>query len=333
MARQCDLAIVSASTHPFSRWDQQRRTEDSAGRYSGLEGILQDVIREILIDGLHIHVSITDEARRIAAMNQVRAFLPHILALLANSPFWMGHSTGYQSFRTMVWAPFPLAGVPDAFASVEEYRAFHTLLESTGALSTPRRIWWDVRAHAVFPTLEFRIADMPASHADTVAIAAFIQALCRALLERHDRGDPLPSVPTPIVNENKWRAARYGLCGTLIDYARGEAVPTREALAEAFDLVAESMDLLGTTDQLAHLHGMLEPEYRTGAERQLEAFERRGDLLDVVALLRRETVRGIALADALPLAALPDGTPTGVYCPLALPVLNSRAFVESDEQG
>jgi glutamate---cysteine ligase / carboxylate-amine ligase len=190
-----------------------------------------------------------------------------------------------------------------------------------------------VRVHAVFPTLEFRVADMPATHADMVAIAAFIQALCRALLERHDRGDPLPSVPTPIVNENKWRAARYGLRGTLIDYARGVAVPTREVLAEAFDLVAESMDVLGTTDQLAHLRGMLEPEYRTGAERQLEAFERRGDLGDVVALLRRETVRGIALADALPLAALPDGTPTGVYCPLPLSVRISRTFVESDEQG
>ena len=312
MARQCNLAIISASTHPFSQWDDQHRSDDSAGRYSALEGILQDVIREILIYGLHVHVGIADEGRRIAVMNQARAYLPHILALSANSPFWMGHRTGYQSFRTMVWAPFPLAGVPDAFAGIEAYRAFHALLERTGALAKPRRIWWDVRAHAVFPTLEFRVADMPATHADMVAITAFIQALCRTLLERIDRGDPLPSVPTPIINENKWRAARYGLRGTLIDFARGEAVPTIDALAEAFDLVAESMDALDTTEQLAHLRGMLEPDYRTGAERQLKAFERRSDLHDVVALLLHETLRGIPLADTLPLAALAEGTPVSV---------------------
>src|SRR5262245_38531546 len=194
MAQKSHLAIVSAGAHPFSRWEQQQRSTDPAGRYAGLEDILQDVARSILIYGLHVHVGIASDSRRVAVMNQARAFLPHILALSVNSPFWQGRPTGYQSFRTIVWAPFPLANIPDPFPSIDDYHAFRDLLEATGALTPPRRIWWDIRVHHQLPTLEFRVADMPITHADTMAIVAFIQALTKTLLDRLDRGDPLPAV-------------------------------------------------------------------------------------------------------------------------------------------
>jgi carboxylate-amine ligase len=306
LAEDCGLALVSASTHPFSHWDEQRRTADTAGRYAGLEDVLQDVIREILIYGLHVHIGIADAERRLAVMNQARTYLPHILALTTNSPLWQGRPTGYQSFRTMVWAPFPVANVPDAYPTLRAYRDFHDLLVATGALRPPRRIWWDLRLHDTLPTLEFRIADMPANHADMVAVVAFIQALCKTFLDKLDQEGESAVVPTPVIAENKWRAARYGLGGTMIDYDWRREVTTRDAVEEALGRCAPAFEALGTTTYLAHLRSMLDPSYRTGAERQLAAYAHRSDSHEVVSMIIEETRRDVDPAMALPLAPIND---------------------------
>jgi carboxylate-amine ligase len=304
MAHESHLAIVATSTHPKSRWDRQRRTSGSLDpnhRYEMLEDELQDVVRTLTFCGLHVHVEIKDRALRIAVMNQVRAFLPLILALSVNSPFWQGRPTGYQSYRTMVWAPYPLANVPDPFESLQDYEDFYSLLQRTESLAKSRKIWWDVRPHPDYKTLEFRIADMPLNHADTMAIVAFIQALVQTIIERTTRSDPLPIVPTRIINENKWRVARWGLRGKLIEYPGRGDVPTRDLLAEALELIRDAAQELGADREMAHLHSMLQPGYLTGAERQYAAYKEHRGLNDVVDLLVAETMRDIDPGAALPL--------------------------------
>jgi glutamate---cysteine ligase / carboxylate-amine ligase len=333
LARRGRLAVLSSGTHPFSRWDEQQMWEGR--RYAVLRETLEDVARSILIYGLHVHAQIEDEARRIAAMNQARTYLPYILALSVNSPFWQGRLTGYQSFRTIVWAPFPFSGIPDPFPTLDDYREFVELMRRLGALGRVRlpngeemddirRIWWDIRAHSTLPTLEFRIADMPATHADMIALVAFIQALVGTILTRLESGDPLPVLPTPVIAENRWRAARFGLRGTMIDYPRQREAPTVELIGEALDLLRDAADALGTSEQMAYLRRMLEPEYQTGAERQIAAYDKRQSLLDVARALAEQTRQGIDPRAAMPLrrpwpfgrrerrpVPTPAGVPTG----------------------
>jgi glutamate---cysteine ligase / carboxylate-amine ligase len=308
LARRSGLAILSAGTHPRSRWEVQQRSDDDQGRYATLEDLLQDVARSITIFGLHVHVGIADPAARLAVLNQARGFLPYILALSVNSPFWRGRRTGFHSFRTVVWAPFPMANMPEAFASLEEYEAFLGVMERADALSENRRLWWDIRPHHTLPTLEFRIADMPANLEDTLAIVAYIQALCQTILERTERGEPLPVAPTLVINENKWRAARYGLRGTMIDctrepeLARQQPTPTVQLIRETLDLIGPAAEALGALRELSHLHQMVSDGFQTGAEKQLIAFERRFSLDDVLKCIEGETRAGISPPDALPLA-------------------------------
>jgi carboxylate-amine ligase len=302
LAEASGLAIVSAGTHPTSRWDRQMIT--AGDRYQRLKDLLQEIVYTILIYGLHIHVGIDDEAQRVEVMNQARTYLPYILALSTNSPFWMGRHTGYQSFRTMVWAPFPLSGIPDPFQTVEEYRRFRAVFNEVISLNGTRRMWWDIRSHHTHPTLEFRVADMPMSHREMLAIVAFVQALCQTILWRIERGQPLPTLPTPIISENRWRAARWGLHCNLVEYLPdrempAREVPARELIGQAIDLVADAADALGTADELAYLRRMLEPTYASGAERQLAAYKRRGNLKDAVRLLIRETREGIDMNSAM----------------------------------
>lgn len=313
LAKKAGVELISAGTHPSSAWRRQLVTRDPAGRYKQVEETLQDVGRTLTIFGLHVHIGIAEQAddnRRIGAFNQVRAFLPHILALSLNSPFWLGQDTGFHSYRTAVWAPFPLANVPDPFASGAEYHAFRDLLERGGALRDPRRIWWDVRPHHTLPTLEFRIADMPATHQETLALVAFTQALVKTALDRFDAGEPLPTVATPLINENKWRVARYGLRGTMIDYETGDEAPVLQMLARACDLVSPSADQLGTSAYLNELGARIRARaadgsrgadetnrggggYRSGAERQCDVYARERSAKGVARFLVDETMRGV----------------------------------------
>jgi carboxylate-amine ligase len=305
LAQASGLAIISAGTHPTSRWERQMVSHGE--RYQRLKDLLQDIVYTILIYGLHIHVGIKDEARRVAVMNQARTYLPYILALSANSPFWMGRHTGYQSYRTMVWAPFPLSGIPDAFATVEEYRRFRSLFHEVISLHGTRRMWWDIRAHHTHPTVEFRIADMPMNHREMIALVAFVQALCQTILWRTEQGRPLPVLPTMIISENRWRAARWGLRGNLVEYVPerekpAREVPAAELIGQALDVVGEAAAALGTSQEIASLREMLDPAYAGGAERQVAVRKERGSLKDVVRLLVRETGAGIDLSAAMPIA-------------------------------
>ena len=305
MGKEHGLALIAAGTHPTGKWYHQHRTRDR--RYGNLEEALQDVARSILIYGLHVHVNITDREQRIAVMNQARTYLPHILAISANSPFWMGRYTGFMAYRPMIWAPFPVSGVPDPFASDAEFIRFQTLFRAVNSLGETRRIWWDIRPHDLHPTLEFRIADMPMNHADMVAIVAFIQALVKTLLDRTAAGQPLPIYPTPYINENRWRAAFGGIHGTFIDFARECEIPTPDALNAAFDLVNDAALELGSAREMQHLRGMLEPGYLCGAERQIAAFQEHRNPTDASRLLMEETLRDIDLTQTLPLAPAEDG--------------------------
>ncbi len=309
LAEAQQLQIISAGTHPNGRWYHQHRTIDTAreDRYAQLEDILQEVARSILIFGLHVHINVDDREERIQIFNQARAFLPYILALSVNSPFWMGHLTGYQSYRTMVWAPFPMAGIPDAFESLQAYEDFVGLWKRVRSLEEPRRIWWDIRPHFKHPTVEFRIADMPLNHTDMVAIAAFCQALVRTISERTRAGHPLPIIPTPYIMENRWRAARFGPRGMLIDLLDGLAaareLPAAVVIGRALDLVSDAAASFGTTAAIDHLRRRLQPEVLTGAERQIEAYMKHLEIRDVTAMLADETLRGIDRGLAWPLNA------------------------------
>lgn len=300
LARQAGMTLISAGTHPADRWTDQKRSQTDP-RYGELEDTLQDVARSILIYGLHVHVNVEDEDRRVLVMNQARTFIPYILALSANSPFWMGRLTGYQSYRTMVWAPFPFAGIPDPFPSGAAYREFRRFFLEVGALREPRRIWWDIRPHHTLPTVEFRIADMPLHFEDMIALAAFIQAIVKTILDRMAAGEPLTVAPTAYVAENRWRAARYGLRGELIDYDRRRTAPATALIGAALDLVSDAAAQLGTSAQIDHLRAMLEPGHQTGAERQIAAYRRRHRVKDVTRLLIEETAWGIDPAQAWPL--------------------------------
>lgn len=300
MAKNNKLAIIAAGTHPTSPWYHQKR---SAGdRYKELEEKIQEVARSILIWGLHVHVDIPDLALRVKVMNYARTYLPHILALSANSPFWLGRYTGYMSYRTIVWAGFPFAGTPDAFATVEDYQDFYALLQETNTVGKIRRLWWDLRPHHTLPTLEFRVADMPMNHADTMAIIAFIQALVKTIMWRIDRGETMPILTTTQVEENRFRAARWGSRGKFIDYARRCEVPAIEALAEAVEMIAPAAIALGAEHELKQLRTMTTPGFRSGSERQIDAFMRHQDPCDVNRLLMHETLRDIDPRMAMPLA-------------------------------
>ncbi|TME13241.1 MAG: carboxylate-amine ligase, partial [Chloroflexi bacterium] len=175
------LRIACAGTHPFSRWYEQQITENE--RYKMLEEELQDVVRSLLIFGLHVHVCVPDQEIRIDVLNEARYFLPHLLALSTSSPFWMGRNTGLKSYRSVIWARFPRTGIPPDFSSFDEYENYVQLLVKTGSIDDGKKIWWDLRAHPSFPTIEFRVCDMPTRLEETVCLAALTQAICAKLLK------------------------------------------------------------------------------------------------------------------------------------------------------
>lgn len=295
LAEELGLRLLSAGTHPSDDWQDQDRTDHP--RYEELDEQLQEVARSILIFGLHVHVGIANRDHLIEIMNQARNYIPHVLALSANSPFWQGRYTGYKSFRTTVWQRFPRSGLPEIFPSYAEFERFVNTLVATNCIDDGKKIWWDLRPHPFHPTLEFRVCDMPATFEDTIALAALFQALVARLdwMRAHNRS--LRLYPIALLNENKWRAARYGLDGKLIDFPNQREVPTREAIHELLDFVEEVSDDLGSRHEMNHLHQLLESKEGTGADRQLAIYEQTGDVGSVTRWLTRATMQGIAPED------------------------------------
>ena len=286
------LRLACAGTHPFSRWHEQQITEHE--RYRILEEELQDVVRSLLIFGLHVHVCIPDAERRIDVMNEARYFLPHLLALSTSSPFWLGRNTGLKSYRSVVWARFPRTGIPPDFSSYDEYENYVELLIKTGSIDDGKKIWWDLRAHPHFPTIEFRCCDQPTRLEETICLVALTQAICAKLLWLRTRNLGFRKYLPALIGENKWRAMRYGLDGKLIDFGKQAEVPMRDLALELLEFVDDVVDDLGSRDAVEYVHTLL--AHGTSADRQLATFARTGDVVPVVEQLAEETLAGIAVA-------------------------------------
>jgi len=288
LAGQNGLLLAAGSTHPFADWKVQEIYPDE--RYHRVLEELQMVARANLVFGLHVHVGIEDRNTSIHIMNSMRYFLPHILALSANSPFWEGQPTGFKSYRSKVFERFPRTGIPDVFANWADYETFVNLLVKTGCIDNGKKIWWDIRPHPNFNTLEVRVCDIPMRVDETMAIAALIQATVAMLYKLHASNQSYRIYGRALLMENKFRAARYGLDGKLIDFGKEEEVPLRALMLEYLDLIDDVVDELGSREEINYIHEML--KMGTGADRQLKVYEETGDLKKVVDYMVVETCAG-----------------------------------------
>jgi carboxylate-amine ligase len=290
MAEASGARIVAAGTHPISHWKDQQITDRV--RYKDIVNELEDLARANLIFGLHVHVGVEDREMQIQIMNGVRAFLPHLLALSVNSPFWCGRRTGVKSVRSTIFKRFPRTQIPDFIYSWDDYCKYVDLLVRTNSIDDGKKIWWDIRPHAYFKTLEFRICDIPCRADETIAIAALIQALVAKLYRLADAHLYYRAPQRDIIMENKFRALKKGLDGTLIDFALEKEAPTRQLIVDVVDFVDDVVDELGTRNEMVYLKSWARSG-DTGADRQVRAFDACHDLRGVVDLLVDETKRGL----------------------------------------
>ena len=278
IAGDLGLWVAAAGTHPFSHWESQLITDHI--RYSEIVNELQEAARSNLIFGLHVHVGMETREMAIHIANSARYFLPHVYALSTNSPFWEGRQTGYKSFRTKVFDKFPRTGIPDFFESIEAYDNYVKLLIKTNCIDNAKKIWWDLRVHPFFNTVEFRICDVPLTIDETIAIAALFQAICAKLYKLRSQNLNFMMYERILINENKWRAGRYGIDGTMIDFGKQTEVNTRVLIYELLEFVDDVVDQLGSRNAISYVHKML--EQGTGADRQLAVFNKDKNLVDVV---------------------------------------------------
>ena len=290
LARGSGLRLAAAGTHPFADWRTQEIYPDQ--RYLDIVEDMKIVARANLIFGLHVHVGVEDRETAIHLMNAARYFLPHILALSTNSPFWQGMDTGLKSYRCKVFDKFPRTNIPDYFPSWGEYESFVNLLVRTNCIDNAKKIWWDIRPHPHFETLEFRICDIPMRADETLAIAALIQATVAKLYKLHAANQGFRLYRRALIMENKWRAVRYGLDGKIIDFGKKIEVPVRDLIYEYLHLIDDVVDDLGSRQEINYVHKIL--EMGTGADRQLRVFQETGDLKKVVDYMIAETESGIA---------------------------------------
>src|SRR5436309_11553014 len=255
VAAQHGLVIASAGTHPFSHWMDQLIT--ASERYVTVVNDMQQVARVCLTFGLHVHVGIPDREEAIDIMNQARYFLPHLYALSVNSPFWLGQNTGLKAYRQMIFERFPRTGIPDAFESLGEYEDYLKLLVSTNCIDNAKKIWWDIRLHPFFNTIEFRICDAQSRVDDTIALAALMQAIVFKLHKLLRQNVSFRIYRRRLIDENRWRASRYGLDGKLIDFGRKCEMDERELLHEMLEFIAMEVDELGNHAELAHIERII----------------------------------------------------------------------------
>jgi carboxylate-amine ligase len=303
-AERVGLAVAAAGTHPFSHWKDQILSPGV--RYDSIVEELQQLARSLLIFGLHVHVAVPDNQTAIDLMNAARYFLPHLLALSTSSPFWMGRDTGLKSYRTTIFRRFPRTGVPDHFSSWSEYENYIKLLVELHCIDDARKIWWDVRPHPMFGTLEFRVCDVTTRPEAAVMIAALTQAIIVKLHKLYTRNLGFRLYRKALIEENKWRAARWGIDGKLIDFGKRAEVPMRDLALELLEFVDDVVDDLGSRDAVNHVHQILADG--SGADRQLKVYRQTGDMRRVVEFLIHETMRGVPYAEALGLPST-DMTP------------------------
>jgi len=289
IAEDLDLWVGASGTHPFSHWESQMITEHV--RYNEIVNELQEAARSNLIFGLHVHVGMETREMAIHIANSARYFLPHIYALSTNSPFWEGRKTGYKSFRTKVFDKFPRTGIPDFFESIEAYDNYVKLLIKTNCIDNAKKIWWDLRVHPFFNTVEFRVCDIPMTVQETITIAALFQAICAKLYKLRIQNLNFIIYPRNLVNENKWRASRYGIEGSMIDFGKESEVNTRVLIYELLDFVSDVVPHLGSQHYISHVHKIL--EQGTGADRQLKVYEETGSLPSVVKHIHENFLAGL----------------------------------------
>jgi carboxylate-amine ligase len=289
LARENGLRLASAATHPFGDWRLQEVTPDA--RYKNIVEDMQLVARANLIFGLHVHVGIEDRETAIHMMNHARYFVPHLLALSTNSPFWLGMNTGLKSYRCKVFDKFPRTNMPDFFPSWGEYENYVKLLIKTHSIDNAKKIWWDIRPHPFFPTLEFRVCDIPMRVDETLALAALIQATVAKLYKLHCSNQGFRLYRRSLLMENKWRAARYGIEGKLIDFGKQEEVPERELIEEYLAFVDDVLDELDSRQEVEYIREIM--KHGTGADRQLQVYRETGDMKAVVDYIIEETEAGL----------------------------------------
>src|ERR1700744_2530949 len=289
IADSLGLRIGASGPPPFSLWEKQLITDHP--RYSEIVNEMQEAARSNLIFGLHVHVGMESREMALHIANSASYFLPHIYALSTNSPFWEGRQTGYKSFRTKVFDKFPRTGIPEYFDSIEAYDNFVKLLVKTNCIDNGKKIWWDLRVHPFFNTVEFRICDVPMTVDETVCIAALFQAVCAKIYKLRLQNMNYIQYSRALINENKWRASRYGIDGHLIDFGKEEEVNTRVLIHELLDFIDDVVDPLGSRQAAHYAEKILATG--TGADRQLKVYEETGSLLKVMDYIRDQFLVGI----------------------------------------
>ncbi|MCB0740688.1 MAG: carboxylate-amine ligase [Chitinophagaceae bacterium] len=288
IANDMGLTVGASGTHPFSHWQSQLITDHA--RYSEIVNELQEAARSNLIFGLHVHVGMENRELANHIANSTRYFLPHVFALSTNSPFWEGRQTGYKSFRTKVFDKFPRTGIPGIFESIEDYDNYVKLLIKTNCIDNAKKIWWDLRVHPFFNTVEFRICDVPMTIDETITIAAIFQAICARIYMLRSKNLNFIQYSRALINENKWRASRYGIDGYLIDFGKQEEVNTRALIYELLDFLDPVLDHLGSREQVLHAINILKTG--TGADRQLAKYEETKNLKDVTSFIESQFIAG-----------------------------------------
>ena len=288
LADEKGVRVAAASTHPISSWEQQEANKGE--RYTELATSMAQLARRMLIFGMHVHVGIEDRETMIDVMNQARYFIPHLLALSTSSPFWQGQDTGLKSYRTVIFESLPRTGLPPSLKSWADYQGFIDTLVTTNCIDEPTKIWWDIRPHPKFPTLEFRVCDICTTVDEAVCIAALVQAIVAKLIKLRMNNQSWRPYRHHLITENKWRAVRYGTDGQLIDFGKQEEVPFRFLAQELLELVDDVVDELGSRREVEYVEKILKDG--TSADRQREVFRKTGSLEAVVDHLVEETKAG-----------------------------------------
>ena len=262
-------AIIASSTHPFARWVDQQPTEKT--RYIRLAEDYQQVARQLVICGMHVHVGIDDPHLRIDLMNQARYILPHLLALSTSSPFWDSALTGLMAYRLVIFQNLPRTGMPEEFESWGEYQRYVDILVDAGLIEDSTKLWWDIRPSGRYPTLEMRVSDVCTRLDDAMTIAAIYQSFLAYLFRLRRNNQRWRNYPSSVIEENVWRAQRYGSDGSLVDFGKGTLVPMTQLVDEIIELLAQDAVELDVREEVRHAREIV--ANGTSAHRQIATYE------------------------------------------------------------
>ena len=289
LAKKHNLRVSGGGTHPFSDWKLQNIT--TKDRYDIIVNDMGDVARSNLIFGLHVHVGVPNREEGIRIQNIARYFLPHIYALSTSSPFWEGRNTGFKSFRQKIFAKFPRTGIPSHFNSWADFEQYVNILIKTGTIDNAKKIWWDLRVHPIYPTIEFRICDMPLRIEETLCLAAIMQCIIAKIYKLHQQNISFRNYRRILINENKWRTSRYGIDAELIDFGKEIAVPYEKILEELLEFIDDVVDELDCRKEVEYAREIV--KMGTGADRKIKVYNETGDLKKVVDYMISETEFGL----------------------------------------